>query len=197
MRLHHGLFRSGVIAALASLALAALACNSILGIEEVESKCHVDSQLSSISKDANMRLTHFTHDVTLNGTKQEYTGTELQISLNADTRFRAALYDKFASHGVLQAAGEHKLLSGDTNTNSCGICLSVSTDFDTPSGRETWTYHALATGTMKLTLADDQRLTGSFKSLLLHHVTEDGVAIDDGCTVAIPQVDFDELYDDQ
>jgi hypothetical protein len=180
------------------LALATTACNSILGVTDVElgapdappAQCDVIPHFASVSS-----VTSATN--LIHGSRGN---PSLLFVLNSDPKpdsLTLQLYDDMGGHGKVNTPGEYKFTSQDTKVETCGLCVFINTDFDAAASSFSQTYLALAQGSLMLDTADATRLTGSMLGLKLRHVTTSGSTTDagDGCEVTIDRVVFDVAYE--
>jgi hypothetical protein len=189
------LLRTGLIA----LAAFAAACNSLLGIEDVDeaipgpppsAMCDVKPDFSLVvSNPSTSILSHRMSD----------NGPSLLFLLNTDARPDAlslALYDGQGGHQTLNTPGSYSLLAGDAKLETCGVCVQIGTDFDSAAKAFTQTYWAVAQGTLTLSKADSTGLKGRMQNLKLRHVEIGGSTrdVNDGCQVTVADVQFDMAY---
>jgi hypothetical protein len=201
MRLYCVLLRGGVLAALASLTVA---CNAVLGVNDVSlvtpdahpsadaapdtPSCKVDAHVQLVATGSSpSSLIHLT------------TGEpSLLIFINADPKpdgLFVQLYNNMGQHGVLNTPGTYQLTAADTTPATCGICAFIDVNIDRTAGTSEQTYFAKGMGDLTLTTASTTRLTGSMHNLELRHIdTTSGTDASDGCVVKIDTVEFDLPY---
>jgi hypothetical protein len=179
MRLHHALLRGGVIIVLASLTIA---CNAILGVEDVSPICQVNSDITLVVPDAQASLSTF----------QEKSGLkvpELVLRLDANAKLTIEPYG--------QTSGTYKLTADDAQYESCMICVFINASSDMATGSALQSFWALGQGELTLTRADNIGLAGMMRDLKFRQVTRtdaDFTEVNNGCTVTIHEVQFDMLY---
>lgn len=188
--------------ALAALAPLTVACNSLIGVEDVGlappdgrppdamAKCDVMPQFSLVTSNTSTSiLSHRTSDG----------GPSMLFLLNTDAKpdsLGALLYDGKGGHGTLNTPGTFTVTASDTKIETCGLCIVVNTDYDSTARAFSQTYWA-SQGTLTLSRADTTGMTGRFQGLRLRHVDiSSGTTreLNDGCAVQIDDVRFDMPY---
>jgi hypothetical protein len=201
MRNAHGIVRGGLVALVALTA----ACNAVLGVEDVTplpdatsppdaQSCDVAPDISLVtSNPSTSTLTHHASD----------SGVDLAIRLNVDAMPDAmdmGLYDSMGGHGIVNAVGTYSLTAADSKFETCGICITVFTNFDASSSTFSQAYMASAQGSLTLTRADTTGMTGRLQGLKLRQIDQaslmSGTTKDasGGCTVTIEDVEFTMSY---
>lgn len=187
---------------LAALALLTMACNSIIGVEDVSAlspdagpipasgSCDVASDFSRVVSSPSTSL--------LSHTNSGSPG--LLLLLNTDPKpdsLFMALFDGKGGHAALSAPGTYSLTASDARIETCGICLEVDTDFDSSASSFSQTFWADPQGSLTISRADSTGLAGRIQGLRFRHVNIASGAstdIDDGCSVTIEDVEFDLSY---
>jgi hypothetical protein len=187
---HQRIIRCGMLAVLPS---PLVACNALLGVENVSAvDCHARPDFPQISSSTSATiLSHF-----MDGT---VTGPELDFSFDADGTgllddLIIRLYDKSPPHGVLNAPGDYDLFPSDATLQSCGICITIHVDFRTPLEAGVDVYRAIGQGHLKLMKADTTGMAGSLNNLKLRMVDDNDVDVNNGCSITIEDVEFDAAY---
>src|SRR5262249_52468007 len=173
MRFDRVLVRIGALTVLAS---STLACNTILGVEEVALNCNVEPQ--PVAPTGAWTLTPQMEDTQL--------GYVLSIE-QAITGLSIELWDDRAGHRILSAGNTYPLTPED-GTSGCGICVELTVTVVTSSGTVTWIYDALPQGSLTLTMRTSTNIVGSMHNVRFHHVIEDPANIidaNDGCSTTI------------
>jgi len=188
MRLPHVLLRGSVITVLVSLTIA---CNAILGVEEVALDCQINSDFPLIASNTSTSLTHFMD--------QGLTGPDLSLVLNADADpdyLTVRLYDNMGQHGMLNAPGLYLLTADDAKRDTCGICVSIDVYFDNASGNVWQPFWARDQGELMLTKADSTGLAGTMHNLKFRRVSpaDFNVDVNNGCMVTIEKIEFNMGY---
>lgn len=199
MRILPGTVRAGGLAALASLTMA---CNAILGVEDVAalspdsgqmpvpSACDVASDFMRVMSDPSTSLLSRTSDGS----------PGLLFLLDTDPKpdsLFMALFDGKGGHGALSAPGTYALTASDAQIGICGICIEVNADFDSSTSTFSQTFWADPQGTLTISRADNTGLAGRIQGLKFRHVNiANGISsdIDDGCSVTVEDVEFDLSY---
>ena len=202
MRSCHSLLRGGALAAIASLTIA---CNTVLGVDNVSlarpdarpspdaapdaTPCEVDPRFQLVATPpAGASLIHLSSG-----------SPSLLIFMNDDPRpdgLFLQLYDGMGNHPVLNAVGTYQLNGFDAKLETCGICAFIAVNINRTAGTSEQQYFATGTGDLTLTTASATRMTGSMHNLEFRHVdTTSGTSdIPDGCAVKIDTVEFDIAY---
>ena len=170
------------IAAIAVPASSALACNAILGVEDVELNCHVAPEFA-VPPAAVWTLRNIAD--------AGDTASQLSTEPAAMTTLYIRLWDGFGEHDELLAGSTYPLTPDDGSRIDCGICVELDARFDTPTGTEQWVYAARPQGHLTLTTRSVTQVTGSMQNLRFRHVTDDGAEVNDGCSTVIRQLAFD------
>lgn len=193
MRFSHMLLRSGIIIVLASLTIA---CNDILGVEDVFSGCYIQSEYPKIVEDASTRL--------IQSPKGAGTESALTFRLDANVEFRLdanielKLSFKDAQRDVLPLGVPYMLTTDDSNS-TCYVCVVISADLMMPTGNMHQDFWARAQGYLVFIEADNVRLQGSMHELVFRQVraNSNGMSTEvaDGCPdVTIDEVVFNHEY---
>jgi hypothetical protein len=192
MRFSPGLLRAG---ALTVLAWSTSACNTMLGMEDVALGCYVAPDYPRIEPGTSTSLKH-----------RQNNNPELIFMLDPQTPSGSSgakaeldiwLADNAGQHTVLNTPGTYQLTKEDAQP-SCGICVVISISFNTPTSTVSQELRAFGQGSLTLTTASYNRLAGSMHDLTFRQViTTGGIATDveDGCAVAIHDLEFDMPYD--
>jgi hypothetical protein len=199
MRSRHPLF----LGALVSLAPLTIACNSVLGIDDVAllppdatmvpdaARCDVMPAFSLVTSNSSTSI--LSH---ISGT----TNSSMLFLLNTDAKpdsLGVLLYDNKGGHAALNAVGTYTLTASDSRIETCGLCAVVNTDYDSSARTFSQTYWAVTQGTLTLTKADSTGMAGRIQNLKFRHVNiSSGTTADvnDGCAVRIDDVRFDMPY---
>jgi len=195
MRVSQWMLRGGLTALVALTA----ACNTILGIDDVNPEspgtdAGIDAQRCDV-------MPHFTLIAATPSTSflshhMTGGGASLGFVLNNDPKFDGLamdLYDSMGGHGVVNAVGSYSLTASDATVASCGICVGLYADYDSGTKMFSQTYFAAAQGTLKLDMFDATGIVGSLKNLKLRQVDLSGGSMRDivgGCTVTIDDTEF-------
>lgn len=173
-------FRSVRTCALVALASSALACNAIVGVEEVELNCHVAAE-TAVPPAAVWQLD--------NSDDAGDPVSQLSVQPVAMTTLYIWLWDG-GEHGAF-TAGTYPLTPDDGSRVDCSLCVELDVGFGTPTGAERWVYAARPQGNLTLTTRSVTEVTGSMQNLRFRHVTDEGVEVNDGCSTIIRQLAFD------
>jgi hypothetical protein len=168
--------------ALGVLATSTFACNTILGVEEVELNCHVAPELA-----APPAAVSTLRNVVEDGDP----ASEVRVDLVAMATLYIRLWDGYGEHDALIAGTTYPLTSDDGSVIDCGICIELDASFNTPTGTSRWIYAARAQGNLTLTVRTATQVAGSIQNLRFRHVTDEGIEVDDGCSTVIRQLAFD------
>ena len=171
--------RGGAIVGVAALATA---CNAIIGVVDVSPICQVDADIKLVMSGAQASLSTYQD--------KGATASELVMPLNANANLTLDLYDT--------TVAVHPLTMTDAQFDTCNVCVYIESNSGTATGMMPQALWALGQGELTLTKADSTGLTGSMQGLKLRQVTTAQVAfteIDNGCMVAIDDVQFDLPYD--
>lgn len=190
-------------AGLAALACSTMACNSLLGIDDVSraspdamprippdgaAMCDVVSDISLVNASATTStLTHGQF------------GPNIAIQLNVDPKpdsLDILLDNNQAGHGTLTAVGTYPLTPGDAKLETCGICVVIFTNYDSSAKTFSQDYLANAQGALTVTRSDATGLAGRIRTLSFRHVDLSGPTqdINDGCKATIEDIEFDLAY---
>lgn len=191
MRCFHLAIRGAALAALVGFIVA---CNAIVGVEDVSLRaCGVNENFPLVT--SNPTTTLLTHSMV-----NSQSVPSLFILLSNDAKPDALflqLYNNMGQHGVVNAPGTYSLTASDAKFEACGICAEIDTDFDSTAKKFSQTFLALGQGTLRLTFADSTRLAGSMHDLEFRHVdtsSNSTVDVNDGCVVTVEDVEFDMTY---
>lgn len=186
MRLNHLLFRGILIIAIASLAIA---CNNLLGMEDVSLGCYVDSDIKQIVSNSSTTL--------VRSMDSSFSSLEFKLNgnINSPAQLNVELFNRFGQHGDLGMSGTFDLTAVDAGGHDgCGICVWIS--FDLPSISISQEFWALDQGKLRLDVVDSNRLAGALYGLKLREVImvdEDVVDVQNGCSVTIHDIEFDKF----
>jgi hypothetical protein len=169
------------------VALPMLACNTILGVEDVARGCYFQPEYDKIQADATSKLSR-------TGSQKPTLKINLDPTLPPDA---SKLYAVFSTTFVNE---QQTTITGNDAGPTCGICAELLVSFMTPTrtiSQELWAYD----GTQNVTNSDTNRLVGSFHELRFLEVYDDNSdmasltgPIPGGCSVTIHDVEFDMQY---
>lgn len=196
VRVLHTLART---APLALALLAAPACTSLIGVEEVElaeeppppppPNCNVASRIPLVSSNPSTSV--------ISRRPPPANNLSMVILLNTDPKpdsLGVLIYNNMGNHGVIEAPGTYSITAADSKLETCGICVLVNTDYDNVAKKFLETFMAEPQGSLVITTATSTRIAGHFSDLKLRRVDTTGGStreVSDPCSVAIDDVYFD------
>jgi len=198
MQSAHSIIRGGSIVAISCLVLA---CNSVVGIGGVAldpdakaSQAPVpDADRSACKLDARYpRITMTTLTRAADGSPEIFFAFDQNALL-------ISLHNNKGQHLTLETFGTYQLTAADSKLETCGICALAGADFNTATNSFAQDYVASMRGQLQITTATTTQLIGSMQDLELRHVYLDTTMntttdANDGCTVAINEIDFNLAY---
>jgi hypothetical protein len=182
--------------------LLTISCNNVLGVNDVTGlppDAAIDAApVCDLARDLPFVVSNSTTSALAQCSNGA--GTCLRLLLNADQTpdvLSMELFDGFGGHGLVNAAGTYAITAADSRPDTCGICLTAATNFDSKTSKYSGFYFASAQGTLMLTTMDGNGAIGRLTGLKLRHANiTNGTIVDlnDGCTSTIEDVEFTASY---
>jgi hypothetical protein len=169
------------------LAFLTTACNTILGVEDVDLDCHVNSHFLSVSSDP----VEFSQSRFLVG---DQTIFQLKHALNIDANpdnLLIEINEKFLGFGHTPIADFDPCIA---------VCVRIEADFDAATNMPLQRFDAILGNSLYLNPSSDQtQLYGSIIMLKFRHVNldtsiENTIDANDSCTVTIDDIEFNFQY---
>jgi hypothetical protein len=194
------------IATLLAGTLGLAACNSLLGVGDVELASDASSStVSDAGPDRSAcKLAARYPRIALDSSSASLTRNDngnpsMFVEPSPADGLLITLRNNKGGHGTLEAFGSFQLTAADTDVALCGICVLFGAEFDQDTGSISQYYVPRMKGQLQVSTASATQLIGSMQDLELRHVnldTNSGTTTDnsDHCTVIVDRIDFNLTY---
>ncbi len=193
------------------------ACNSVLGVSDVElatdaggappkipdanssppdagpdrSACKIEAHVSRIALDSSTPTASLSRD--------DDGSPSMFVVPTSSEGLLIGLHDNMGGHGALDVFGSFQLTAADSDVGECGICVLFGAGYDTNTKSFSQYYVPRMKGQLQISTATATELVGSMQGLELRHVnldTSTGTTTDnsDHCTVTVDEIDFNLTY---
>lgn len=205
------------ISTLVAALLCVSACNSMLGVSDVELAIDAGSTRSPASdaplttpdaapgRSACKLAAHYqrialdSSTPSANLTRNDDGSPSMFVEPSPADGLLITLHDNKGGHGPLDTFGSFQLTASDTKVATCGICLLFGAEFNQNTGSISQYYVPRMVGQLQIATASATQLIGSMQDLEFRHVNLDtsaGTTTDnsDHCTVNVDEIDFNLTY---